>query len=262
MQNKSKPTISLVIPAYKAEKFIKSVVEMRIKELQAIGVPFEIIVVLDGFSDKSANTLNKIKHKGLKVFHYQRNRGKGFAVRYGMSKARGEYIGYIDAGKDVLKGNIARMFERIRQKDADAVIPSKWVKDSRIIYPLSRKLYSKFYNFFLRVLLGINVSDTQVGAKLYTHQLVKRVLPRLMVKRFAFEAEFLAVAKHLGFKRFVEVPVDIREDDKSTITYYDGLKSFWDTFAVFYRLRISKFYDKHPQGKMFAQELKNLILIV
>jgi glycosyltransferase involved in cell wall biosynthesis len=258
-----KPKISIVIPAYKAEAFIEKSVAMRIAELKALGLPYELIVVIDGHSSATAAKLERIRDRHVKIFHYDRNKGKGFAVRYGMLHASGDFIGYVDAGTDIGKGNIRVMVDKMLQGGVDAVLPSKWHKDSKVVYPWLRKLFSRVYNLYLRIVLGLDVSDTQVGAKLYTARLVKKVVPRLLVKRFAFEAEFLAVAKHLGFGRFAEVPVKIRADRHSTVRIFDGLHSYWDAAAVFYRLHLKRFYDRdlnYHKGN-HRRELKKLVLL-
>ncbi|MFQ5493210.1 MAG: glycosyltransferase [Candidatus Dojkabacteria bacterium] len=261
--NKPKPKISLIMPAYKAEKFIKEVTLARLKELKALGLPYELIVVIDGYSKPTADALRSVKDKGLKVLHYEKNRGKGFAVKFGVLRATGDFVGFIDAGKDIKNGNIKRIIDRIRKGDVDAVIPSKWHPDSRVVYPASRKLYSRFYNLISRPLLGFKAKDTQVGAKVFTRELVDKVFPRILVKRFAFDVEVLAVAKRLGHGRFAEVAIDLEDDADSTVKLTDGLHSFWDTLAVFYRLRILRYYDK-PQSlenKVIKHEIPNLKLI-
>src|SRR3990172_4116227 len=141
MAGKSNPKISIVMPAYKAEAFIGEVTRARLKELARLGYPYELIVVIDGRSNESAEILKQIKTKNLKVIHYNRNKGKGFAVRYGMSKSTGDYIGYVDAGFDIASGNITKMVKRITAGDVDAVLPSKWHKDSSLRYPFHRTVF-------------------------------------------------------------------------------------------------------------------------
>lgn len=260
---KNRPKISIVIPAYKAESFISRVVRMRINELEKLQLDYEIIVVIDGKSYKAAESLAKIRNRRLKVFHYQKNMGKGFAVKFGMLRADGDYIGYVDAGYDICSGNITRMVKAMTKTGADAVIPSKWHKESNLHYPKHRQLISRIYNNYLNLLFRFGLNDTQVGAKLYSRRLVKSVMPRILVKRFAFEAELLAVAKHLGINSFVEVPVKIKSDKYSTVKFKDGLHSFWDIAAVFYRMFIMRYYDRSPYffKKNTKVELNNLRLV-
>jgi len=103
-----------------------------------------------------------------------------------------------------------------------------------------------------KILLGIKVTDTQAGLKIFKRQVLIKVLPRLLVKEFAFDLEILSVANHLGFSRIYEAPVKINYDFNSLI-HATGLKvifrSLQDALAVFYRLRILHFYDDKSNRK-------------
>ena len=71
----------------------------------------------------------------------------------------------------------------------------------------------------------------------------------MIEKRFAFDLELLVVARHLGYRRFVEAPVVIGERFSSTINLLAVRGMFIDTLAIFYRLRILRFYDRvQPQA--------------
>lgn len=255
--------VSIVIPAYKAGRFILETVKSRIVELEATKIPYEVIVVIDGRSVETSEALRKLAHPNVRYYHYEKNRGKGFAVKFGMSRAKGDYIGYVDAGADILPGNLTRLINTIIKTKADAVIPSKWHPETRLHYSGRRRIFSKLYNGFSSFILGIPIRDTQVGVKLYTRELVHAVVPRLLVKRFAFEVEFLAVARSLGFDHFEEVPVLLKEDMDSTVTLAEGMRSFWDTAAVFYRLRLLKYYDRADRSYLnnLSQELATMHLL-
>jgi len=261
MQKSSNPKISIVIPCHKAEDFVYESILAKIKTLEKMtGVDYELIVVFDGRDDNSVKKVQELGHSKIRVFHYHKNRGKGFAVRFGMQKATGDFIGYIDCGKDIEPDILNTMISRALESDLDYIVPTKWHQESQINYPIIRKLYSRGYNMLLRFLLGIKVKDTQVGAKLYSRNLVKAALPRVLVKRFAFEAEFLSVARVCGFNKYEEIPVKINHDSKSTVRYIDGLHSIWDTFAIFYRLRIRRYYNR--KGKFHRQRQENEMLRV
>lgn len=241
----NRPLFSIVIPAYKADSFILDTINSRVAELNSLNISYEIIVVVDGYAPATVKALSSFPEDIVRIYHYEQNRGKGFAVRFGMMRAKGDYIGYVDAGADILPGNLTTIINTIRSGQFDIVVPSKWHKQSEVSYSPSRKLFSRFYNKYAGLLTGVKVSDTQVGIKFYTKEVVAAVLPRLLVKRFAFEIEFLAVASKLGFTSIAEVPILLQEDKKnSTITFFEGLRSFWDTTAVFYRLRILDYYGK------------------
>jgi hypothetical protein len=141
---------------------------------------------------------------------------------------------------------ISLILEHMEWYDADIIVASKRHPASQVKYPIDRKIISILAMIFSKVLLGITVNDTQAGLKIFRRQVLKKVLPRLLVKRYAFDLEILSVANYLGFKRIFEAPVKLRYDFKS-LTHASGLKiiykCFIDALAVFYRLRILRYYD-------------------
>jgi hypothetical protein len=102
------------------------------------------------------------------------------------------------------------------------------------------------YHRLVRLLFGLNVRDTQTGMKLIRRDVLDAVLPRMLEKRFAFDLEFLVVAKRLGFSGFFEAPIHLRYKFASTVS----VKSVWqillDTAAIFYRRYLLRYYDVEP----------------
>ena len=100
-------------------------------------------------------------------------------------------------------------------------------------------------------MFNLKIRDTQVGLKIFKRNVLEKVLPRLLVKKFAFDIEILAVANHLGFNKIYDAPVEIKIDFNSNSSFHPHKlifnKNIWkmiiDTLAVFYRLRILKYYD-------------------
>ena len=251
---------SLIIPVYKQDKTIKRDIESAIKVLSIMAIPFEIIPVIDGYLDNSFAEALKVKDKRVRVVGYKTNHGKGYAVRYGFSHAKGDVIGFTDAGGDLKPEALPRMLTQFEFQDADVVVGSKRHPESKVEYPLYRKVLSWVYQKITQLLFGLNVRDTQVGMKIYKRKLLGDVLPRLLVKEFAFDIEILAVAYYLGYTRIFEAPVELEFNDASSITTWRVWKTIWsmlwDTFAVFYRLRILHYYDNLNKMKWrFDKEL-------
>lgn len=247
-----KNLVSIVIPAYKAEDFIVKTLQRVKGTLDQIRYPYEIICVDDGSPDNTFNKALKFSllyPKQIKVFGYKENRGKGTAVRFGMSKAKGDIIGFVDAGIELNPNGISMLLEHFEWYDADIVIGSKRHPASKVYYPWQRKFLSFGYQIITKILFGLNVRDTQVGMKFFRREVVKKVLPRLLVKAFAFDIEMLSVASYLGYKRIYEAPVELKMkfSNASTIVSKGFVKVvysvFVDTLAVFYRLRILRYYD-------------------
>ena len=245
---------SLIIPVYKQEQTIKRDIETILEVLESVNIPFEIVPVLDGYTDKSDQEVKKIKDARVKLVGYATNHGKGYAVRFGFAHASGDVIGFMDAGGDLSAKALLPMLAQFDFQDADAVIGSKRHPDSKVEYPTYRRILSWGYQRVIRLLFGINVRDSQVGMKLYKRKLLEDVLPRLLVKQFAFDIEILAVANRLGYTKIYEAPVELNfAVATSSITMKKILVTVWnmmqDTLAVFYRLRIRHYYDNANKRK-------------
>jgi hypothetical protein len=106
------------------------------------------------------------------------------------------------------------------------------------------------YQTLIGILFRLPVRDTQTGLKFVRREVLTDVVPRMVEKRFAFDLELLVVARRLGYRQFVEAPVQIVERFSSTIS----MRAVWnmtvDTLAIFYRLHILRYYDRTPSDPL------------
>lgn len=238
--------LSIIIPAYKQEKTIKKDIKKIQKTLETLGYNYEIIVVVDGIIDKTYEQAVKLKNAKTKVIAYDKNQGKGQAIRYGMMCAKGSIIGFIDAGMDIDPNGFAMLLSHMEWYKADIIVGSKLHPVSKVDYPLSRTIISWGYRNVTKLLFGFKVRDTQVGMKFFKRKVIKDVLPRLLVKAYAFDIEILAVAYSRGYTRIYEAPVKITFNSTSIVSkrlWRTILLMLWDTLAVFYRLKIIHYYQ-------------------
>ena len=240
--------LSLVVPAYKQERtIVKDIINLD-SILSSFDFKYEIIVVVDGFADNTFDKAKSVKKNTVKVFGYEINKGKGFAIKYGVEKAAGDIIGFIDAGMDIDPSEISIMLDIFDWNKADIVVGSKLHPDSKVNYPFARKILSWGYRTITHLLFGFSIRDTQVGFKLYKRIVAKDVFKRILVKRFAFDVEALAVAYRLGYKKIYESPIKLDFSGYSSVSILNFwriiLRMLWDTAAVFYRLKILHYYDK------------------
>jgi hypothetical protein len=149
---------------------------------------------------------------------------------------------------------ISIMLDIMDWNNADIVVGSKLHPESKVKYPIQRKILSWGYRTLTHVLFGFNVKDTQVGFKLFRGKVAKDVFSRIIVKRFAFDIEVLTVAQKLGYTKIYEAPVKLNFNHASSVTSGNFWKvifsMLWDTAAVFYRLRILRYYDKKYKHEM------------
>jgi len=246
-ETKHKKLLSVIIPAYRQEKTIKKDLE-TIEQTLRDGLPgeygYEIICVVDGILDRTRDEAKKVKSAKIKVFGYKKNKGKGYAVRFGMNHSKGDLISFLDAGMDISPKGIMMLMAHMDWYNADAIVGSKRHPVSKVNYPILRHILSVGYHLGVKVLFGLPLTDTQSGVKIFKREVVEKILPRLKVARYAMDIEMLAVARGLGFKRIYEAPIEVRFDKRtSTIKWPTIFRMARDTLAVFYRLKILHYYD-------------------
>lgn len=247
MKKNYKKFLSVIVPAYRQEKTVKRDLK-SIDDILRTGLPsdfgYEIICVVDGELDKTAKEAREVKSPDIKVLSYKVNKGKGFAVRYGMEKAKGDLISFLDAGMDISPKGIMMLMAHMDWYNADIIVGSKRHPVSRVNYPILRKILTLGYHLGAKILFGLPLTDTQSGIKIFKREVVEKILPRLLVKRYAMDIEMLAVAKYLGFGRIYEAPIEVTFNKAtSRIDWTTAFKMAWDTLAVFYRLKILHYYD-------------------
>jgi glycosyltransferase involved in cell wall biosynthesis len=244
--SETQPLLSVVVPVYnEAGTIVENVRAIRARVSAGIGEPIELIVVSDGSIDASEERLLATGEELARVIHYDRNLGKGFAVKTGALAARGRYISYIDSDLDLDPASIPDFVALAEKEGLDFVIGSKRHPDSLVHYPRSRRVGSWLYQQMVRLLFRLDVRDTQVGLKVFRREVAEEVLPLLLVKQFAFDLEFLAVARALGHGRIREQPVKLQyRFTGSGVRSVAVLLALIDTAAIFYRLRILRYYQR------------------
>jgi hypothetical protein len=181
----------------------------------------------------------------VRVLHYDRNLGKGYAIKTGALDARGRWIGYVDADLDLDPAAFPGFVRAAESEDLDFVIGSKRHPLSRVRYPRSRVVASWGFQQLVRVLFRLDVRDTQVGLKVFHHRVADEVIPLLLVKRYAFDVELLAVSRSFGFGRIKEMPIALDyQFTGSGVRSVAVLHALIDTAAIFYRLSVLRYYQR------------------
>ena len=187
----------------------------------------------------------------MKVLSYPRNQGKGFALRYGIERATGDYILFVDIDGDIPIKQIVNFFPYL--STSDIVIGSKRHPFSKINYPWIRKIMSKIFQLCYKIILGVNLRDTQSGLKIIKREVLDAINVSLKINRFSFDIELCFLAQKHGFK-VVEAPINIefKNDIKSTIKISTPLKMLIDIFYIRYLYSIKKYYQKEFHKKKFS----------
>ncbi len=238
--------ISVIVPAYNEGKTLKNSLEEIVKTFDEFDCDYEIILIDDGSQDNTLSEAIKVAeiHKKIRVKRNLKNYGKGRALKKAFRYVRGEYVVFLDADLDLHPGQVSTLFDILRLDEADVVIGSKLHPNSQVEYPLSRKLVSLIYFLIIKILFGLPLRDTQTGLKIFKRDVLGKVLPKILVKKFAFDLEILANVQRLGYK-IAEAPVVLKQQRKYGRLGWSAMwQTGWDTLAIFYRMFILRYYDK------------------
>ncbi len=236
--------LSIVVPYFNPGAALSKHVAGLVEVIEASGLRFEIITVSDGSTDGSPDTLTDLFPERIKNTNLSKNSGKGQALRVGLMQGQGRYLGFIDADGDIPAMELLGIIEVIRGSDPDIITGSKRHPSSVVYYPKLRRVYSWGYQQLIRTLFHLSVTDTQTGLKVLKREVVREVLPLMVEKRFAFDLELFVVARHLGFRDIIEVPVVIQRRFTSTISMKAVRGMLLDTLGIFYRLKVLRYYDR------------------
>ncbi len=230
--------LSIVIPAYNESKRIPDTLQNIMEYLKTKKFKAEIIVVDDGSTDGTYNAVQKIikNNSQCKVLRDSVNHGKGYSVRKGVLSSSGRYILFTDADNST---PIEELNKFIPHFSPDLIlIGSRYKKDPvrRIKkQPLYRIILSRLANFIIRLLLSLDVSDTQCGFKLFPHETAQYLFRLQTVNRFGFDMEILSLAQLAGLK-VKEIPVNWFD---SVFTRVRPVKDALITFKELIRIKIN-----------------------
>ncbi|MCQ2353780.1 MAG: glycosyltransferase [Clostridia bacterium] len=238
--------ISVCIPMYNESKVIGSTARSLSEYMEKNFVlpdgerDYEIIFADDGSTDGCADIVRELDLPCVRVVGYEKNQGKGCAVRTAMKAARGDIAMFTDAdlayGTEVI-GKMAETFAH--NPDSDLVIGSRNLsKDGYAEYTFIRKLASKVYIKVLCLVGGFRLSDSQCGCKGFSHDAVEKIFPRCEVNGFAFDFEALLWAGKYEMK-ITEMPVSVKvHGDSKVHVIKDTMKMLRDLLSM--RRRIAK----------------------
>jgi glycosyltransferase involved in cell wall biosynthesis len=231
--------LSIIIPAYNEEDRIIQTISKAIFYLNSRDYLSEILIVSDGSSDNTGNVVKGFdpgEKVTLKFFEYHPNRGKGYAVRYGMLKGNFEIVMFMDADYSVPMEEVGKGLNLI-ENGADIAIASRAIEGSVVSQHQNffREISAKIYTFIQNFYLGISYRDTQCGFKLFTRYAAQRLFSEQKLNSVIFDPEILWLAKKAGFT-VEEFPVEWKHMEDSRIQY-DNLRKSLFVFQELFRIK-------------------------
>jgi len=238
------PTVSVIMPAFNEQLRIADTIRAAQSNLERLPNAYEIIVIDDGSTDGTRNEATRLaSNPHVKVVGYDRNRGKGFAFKFGAKYATGDIVVLMDSDTDVKPDLIQRYVTMLRR--FDLAIGSKRHPESKVTAPVLRKFLSHAFNALVMLLTGIRVSDTQSGFKAFKRDALRKITSLVSVKQYAFDVEMLTIASLFKMK-IVELPVEI--ELKRQFTFGKTIRMFVDLLGITYRLRIIHWYQRNLES--------------
>ena len=192
--------LSVIIPTHNEENRITRTLRQLVNWLASQKFSYEIIVV-DDSSDSTPKIISKErkKNKRIKLLHFTKRRGKGFALTAGFRKASGEISVMYDADGSTPPSEIKKLFYAL--KHADVAVGSRKARGADAEQPhLRRQLSSLAFNLLVNALFSLGIKDTQCGFKAFKKSVYKKLASEIQSTGFEWDVEALAMAKKLGFK--------------------------------------------------------------
>lgn len=226
--------VSLCIPMYNESSIINDTLKSVADYMSANFDDWEVIFSDDGSVDGCRKAVDSFGDSRIRTVGYEKNRGKGSAVRNGILNAKGDIIIFTDCdlayGLEVVK-RAADIFAE--NPEADMIIGSRNISaDGYEGYTLIRKIASKVYIKCLSLVGGLRLSDSQCGFKCFRRELAEKIFPTCEVDGFAFDFEIIIKANKLN-ARIVEMPVKVINHRESKVNVWrDSLRMLRDVRRI------------------------------
>ncbi len=238
--------LSVIIPVFNEEKDINKTINLYNNYLKERNHSYEIIIVNDGSSDQSKEIIHKLslENKNIKIINLDKNYGKGYAVKTGMTQAQGDYHLFLDADNSTSIDHLEKALPLL-QKNADIIIGSRNprdIKDAELIIrqALWKIFLGKSGNFLMRRLFKIKIRDTQCGFKIFSQKASKEIFPKLKLRRWLFDLESLILAQKYNYKINI-IPVKWINSKNSSVGLKGYFISFWELLKIKYNLVFGKY---------------------
>lgn len=244
--------VALVLPAFNEERRLPQALDRLARFAREASFDLQVVVADDGSTDDTPRIarLRDEQTRGdphFRVVHLPlEHRGKGAAVRAGMSVADAPFVGYCDvdlsAGEDAIG-----LVHRAAKGGADMAMGSRGLPDSVLVIRQARyrELAGKTFNLMLRRLARVPYRDTQCGLKIFRREAADEIFRRQRLDGFAFDAELVVIAMTLGYG-IEEVPIRWTNSPGSRVSLlHDSIRMARDIVRIVRRLGRQTI---HPPG--------------
>lgn len=223
---------TVVLPFFNESNQVQEAISRVVSTLE--GLRYKLILVDDGSTDNSVTLINNLQLPQVHVISYSPNRGKGYALKQGISRITSEYGAYIDADLDIDPSSLLLGLTLLKKNPTITMaIGSKIHKDSVVQYSCTRKILSKTYRLLTTILFRLSVNDTQTGLKVFRSKEINQTLDRVSADGWSFDLELLSFVQ-LDGGTIAEIPVNLNYQFNSNLDSKSALSALKETF-IFYK---------------------------
>lgn len=218
---------TILVPAYNEERRIKPFLQelaMLRKKNNSIK---EVVVIDDGSTDATADIVRKFD--GIKLLSYKPNRGKGYAVKHGVMRAKGDSIIFIDADGMTMPDQIPKMMEKL--KYYDVVVGDRLSPESVTGRVGMRKITGDMFNFCVRLIFNSDIKDNLCGFKGFRTEIAKKLFNDLISERWIFDVELFYKIRKRGYTLY-KLPFVWSHKKGSKFKLLDPLKMFFELIML------------------------------
>ena len=218
--------LTVIVPVYNESRILNSNIIKLHTFLNKTYSDF-VIVIADSFSTDETEEIGRaLSRKLLHVIYFKSAQiGKGHQIKSAIAKFRSEYMAFIDADLPISFDAFSNILNGVTSEKYDLVVGSRYISTTVSKRRKTRVFSSTIFNFLVKKMLSLNITDTLTGAKAWNSRIVDNVWPLVMDRTWFFDVELLYYALKKGY-RFCEVPViytDVRKDSKLSL-FKDGAR--------------------------------------
>ncbi|UCE75393.1 MAG: glycosyltransferase, partial [Methanomassiliicoccales archaeon] len=263
--------ISIILPAYNEETRLPSCLDRLSEYLSKINLNYEIIVSADGSTDKTEEIASDYEsiNPNIILVSFPERLGKGGGILNATNVASGDILIIMDVDLSVPPEQITPTIVKMEEEQADLIYGSRNMPESIILVepPLYRKFLGKAFNFFFRLLFGIELHDTQCGFKAVRKGVFDSLQRDLNIEGFAYDIDLAVKANKHGYK-IVEIPVTWSHGSGSKVNVFRQMIEMGrDLLIIWFEGKkkeattedLGKFYDTVP-GDVYSKASESWFL--
>lgn len=236
--------LSILMPVYNEAATLQKVIDRVLAIEFPQEVTTEFVIVNDGSADATPQILDAIKDKRVRVFHQERNQGKGAAIKRAVDEATGDYMIICDADEEYRPQEIPMLVQPIIDREADVIYGTRTF-GSHTSFSYWYVIGNKGVNLIANILFNAYVSDVETCFKLMPLGLYRSL--GIKSKGFGMEAEVTSKLLARGYRPY-EVPISYKARSRAEgkkITAWDGVEAVW----IMLKIRIREGSRKRPPAQ-------------